>query len=581
VNILVVDDIPINRKLLRAMLEAEGHATLEAADGVEALQLLGREKMDGMVSDILMPRMDGYRLCHEVRKDSRLRDLPIVIYSATYLSQSDEKLALDMGADKFLKKPSSVGSIVAALKEAVVTQHTAPQSAGSQEVEVLKEYSDRLVSKLEEKNIELEESLRLTVLSMDVTTALMQGDTLQEILQRCSEALVLHLDAAFAGIWTLRDGESTLELQASAGTCADSDGPPYRVPVGQPIIGRIASERRPHSTNFVLGDPSIREQEWARREGLVAFAGHPLILEDRLLGVVAVFARFVLSSKVLDKMPAIADAVALGIGRKQVAEELRAVHGELAEANQRLTILDRSKSEFLNLISHELRTPLNGLFGVGELILDQMPSTGGNIELHGMFERSRRRILSIVDDALLLTQIDVSREQFRSGQASLSVVLNRAIEGTVSFAEPRYVMLGPAPERLGLVVGDEDLLTRAFQALLETAVKFSEKGEIVRLSSELRPDSLGVIIETHGRTIPGPALGKFFELFSISGAITPGGDLGLAAPVAARILALFGASVRVTNREPPGIRLTISLRDAARQFTPHAGHPPLTSVISV
>src|SRR3989442_7043952 len=66
-KLVIVDDIAANRKLLRVTLEAEGHTAFEAADGVEALQLLAREKVDAVVSDILMPRMDGYRLCHEIR----------------------------------------------------------------------------------------------------------------------------------------------------------------------------------------------------------------------------------------------------------------------------------------------------------------------------------------------------------------------------------------------------------------------------------------------------------------------------------------------------------------------------------
>src|SRR5579871_3684079 len=152
-NILIADDIALNRKLLRAMHEAEGHTTLEAADGIEALQILAHDKMDAVVSDILMPRMDGYRLCHEIRTNERLRDLPIVIYTYTYTSVSDEKLALDLGADKYLKKPSPVGTIIAALYEAISMQHTVSQPNALQEVEVLKEYSDRLVAKLEEKNI--------------------------------------------------------------------------------------------------------------------------------------------------------------------------------------------------------------------------------------------------------------------------------------------------------------------------------------------------------------------------------------------------------------------------------------------
>ncbi len=99
---------------------------------------------------------------------------------------------------------------------------------------------------------------------------------------------------------------------------------------------------------------------------------------------------------------------ALKLQNERLEEAVAARTRELAAANERLTILDRSKSEFLNLISHEFRTPLNGLLGITELILDGMPPTEENQSLQEMFERSRRRILAIIDDSLLLTQIDVS-----------------------------------------------------------------------------------------------------------------------------------------------------------------------------
>jgi two-component system, sensor histidine kinase and response regulator len=236
---------------------------------------------------------------------------------------------------------------------------------------------------------------------------------------------------------------------------------------------------------------------------------------------------------------------------------------ELAEANTRLTILDNAKDEFLSLIAHEFRTPLYGLLGAGEIILETMPATEENTQLRGVFQRSRKRILLILDDAMLLTEIDISGERFRAAQVSLYTVLSRAIERTTEFAQFRCVTLTPPTVGQDLVLGDEDLLVRAFHALLETAVKFSEKGETVRLSSVDCPDSRRVLIETHGRTIPVPVLAKFFDIFSIVEPITPGGDLGLAPPMAHRILSLFGASVGVENRDPSGIRLSISLRHSA------------------
>src|ERR1019366_8610691 len=116
-NLLIVDDIATNRKLLRVVLEAEGHTTLEAADGVEALQILAREKVDAVISDILMPNMDGFRLCHEIRKSETLRALPFIIYTSTYNAPDDMKLAKTIGADKYLIKPAPTEALLQALRE--------------------------------------------------------------------------------------------------------------------------------------------------------------------------------------------------------------------------------------------------------------------------------------------------------------------------------------------------------------------------------------------------------------------------------------------------------------------------------
>jgi signal transduction histidine kinase len=243
--------------------------------------------------------------------------------------------------------------------------------------------------------------------------------------------------------------------------------------------------------------------------------------------------------------------------------EQKQVALELPEANERMTILDRAKAEFLDVISHEFRTPLCGLFTVGDLIIEGIASPEENVELKGMFQRSRRRILSILDDALLLTRIDVTRDQFGSAPVSLSTALSCAIERTTEFADSRHVTFVMPSANQDIVVGDKDLLVLAFHALLDTAVKFSKEGETVRVAHEVAADSLRVTIETHGWTISPSAMPKFFDIFSVGEILTPGGDLGLGPPVAYRILSLFGASVSVANRNSCGIRLTISLRKAA------------------
>lgn len=299
---------------------------------------------------------------------------------------------------------------------------------------------------------------------------------------------------------------------------------------------------------FLSALDEIEDKVKAFRTGAVDYISKPFQFEE-------------VQARVETHLKVHALQLALKQQNEHLEETVAARTRELAQANERLTMLDRSKSDFLNLISHEFRTPLVGLFGVSELILEEMSSTVEHNELKEVFEHSRRRILSILDDALLLTHIDVNGENLRSAPVSLSAALSRAIESTTEFAESHHVKLNPVPADLGLVLGDEDMLVRAFHALFATAVKFSEEGETVRTKCEVVADSRRVIIEGHGRPIPSPAMAKFFDIFSIGEAVTPGGDLGLGPPVAYRILSLFGASVGVANLDHlPGIRLIVSLK---------------------
>ncbi|HTL18110.1 MAG TPA: PAS domain S-box protein, partial [Patescibacteria group bacterium] len=111
-------------------------------------------------------------------------------------------------------------------------------------------------------------------------------------------------------------------LQASAGAYTHLDGPHSRVLVGQYKIGLIAQDKTPLLTNSVQSDPRVSDQQWAEREGMVAFAGYPLLIEDRVLGVLAMFARRPLCADVLKTLGAIADSLALGIERKRAQTAL-------------------------------------------------------------------------------------------------------------------------------------------------------------------------------------------------------------------------------------------------------------------
>ena len=236
---------------------------------------------------------------------------------------------------------------------------------------------------------------------------------------------------------------------------------------------------------------------------------------------------------------------------------------ELAEAKGRLAILDKAKSDFLMLISHELRTPLTGLFGVTDLVFMDCAAIPAVIRFRAPYVESRQRLLKMLDDALLLSQIEVEGTDYAPQPVSMDYILADAMARAGEFAKARGVRLGGPPEFASFVTGKEEFLTRALQSLIETAAIFCLEGETVRLSGSRTPAETRLDIAASGRQVPSGELARFFEVFSVRQPVGPGGDLGLGPAMAERILSLFGGSVVVEDVDPPGIRLRVVLKTAA------------------
>ncbi len=189
--------------------------------------------------------------------------------------------------------------------------------------EELQRSHDELEVRVAERTAGLADRTRLAALGADVGVALTRGESLREALQQCAEAMVHNLDAAFARIWTLAEDGSTLELQASAGLYTHTGGPHGRVAIGQTMIGRIAQERQPQLINVATKPSAFSDPEWARREGIVAFAGYPLTIEDRVVGVMGMFARRSLTDSTVKALASVADEISLGVERKRAEKQLQ------------------------------------------------------------------------------------------------------------------------------------------------------------------------------------------------------------------------------------------------------------------
>jgi formate hydrogenlyase transcriptional activator len=255
------------------------------------------------------------------------------------------------------------------------------------------------------------EKAREVALRADVSASLNKIN-LPEMLRDCTEAMVRHLDAAFARIWTVNKAGDTLELQASSGMYTHLDGPHSRVPVGKLKIGLIAQERAPHLTNDVLNDPRVSDKAWAEREGMVAFAGYPLVCGDRLVGVMAVFARTVLTASTLDSLATVADAISEAIERQRLEDELEHERDRLRlllDLNNRVAS-NLDLPQFFQAISSELRR----VFNCDCVSLALPDPDGANLRLSVLDFPEGRGFAR--EEAVILIEGSPSGEVFRSGK---------------------------------------------------------------------------------------------------------------------------------------------------------------------
>lgn len=354
----------------------------------------------------------------------------------------------------------------------------------------------RDISEHKRTQIAHEEQLRLLRLSAEIGAALTQGEDMHAMLQGCVESIVRNLDAAFARIWTLNEQENVLELQASAGLYTHRDGGHARVPVGRFKIGQIAQERKPHLTNSVVGDPRIPEQEWAKRERLVSFAGYPLLVGGHVVGVMAMFARHPLTQTTLDALASIAHEVALGIRQQRAAEELLQINetledrvrertAQLAESNQALQRSNRELEQFASVASHDLQEPLRKIQAFGDRLQAKyaavLDETGRDYVER--MQAAAARMRKLIDDLLSFSRITTKAQPFEP------VDLNEVAHEVISDLEERIqrsqgrVEIGPLPT----LDADRLQMRQLLQNLISNGLKFHKPDTppVVQIEAEV------------------------------------------------------------------------------------------------
>lgn len=408
----------------------------------------------------------------------------------------------------------------------------------------------RMYSQAREAEVAHERRARAAALVADVGVALSEIADLPSMLKRVAEALVEHLDAAFARIWTLNDEENLLELKASAGMYTHLNGPHSRVPLGALKIGRIAQDQKPHITNCVIGDSQVGDQEWAAREGMVAFAGYPLNVTGKVVGVLAVFAQHPLADDTLAALDSIADIVAQGIERKRLEEALRLRADELAET-------DRRKDIFLAMLSHELRNPLSAIRNAVQ-VLEEVSEPGENpSRLRSIIGRQVNHLSRIVEDLLDVSRLTEGMVHLHRENVSLQSIIASAVETCSSAVESKgHALSVSLPVDDIWLLADSTRLQQVISNLLDNAAKYSKPGSSIWLAAELIEDDgvyFAIIrVKDNGIGIPAELLPHVFDLFTQAerSLDRSQGGLGIGLTVVRQLVELHGGTIRVLSDGP-------------------------------
>ncbi|MDD5285798.1 MAG: response regulator [Desulfuromonadaceae bacterium] len=410
-NVLIVEDTHSARKLLRITLEHYGCTVFEAQDGLEGLDRAIRHKPDIIISDALMPRMDGFEMLRALKSNPEVRSIPFIFYSSTYTGEKEAELALSLGAEAFLAKPvepEELWKMTCAIMRGLEKhkKESAQQSIDEGDEQYLREYSRIVATKLEEKVLELEESLllrkrteeELRTLNLEMAREIAERRKAENILREQEEELATIFENAPFMMLLLDEERMVRRVNGMACSFTDSS-------VSE-ILNRRSGEalRCIHALDTPEGcgfGPYCRDcaVRLAVQDTFATSQGHhlvettlPLTFEEEGQSVTLLFS----TTKVMVAHQAM---VLLSF---QDISEYKKLEAELHHAQRMESI-----GALAGGIAHDFNNILTVIIGYGDITLLEMSATDPHRQNVEYMLQSARRAASLSQNLLLF-----SRKQF-------------------------------------------------------------------------------------------------------------------------------------------------------------------------
>jgi PAS domain S-box-containing protein len=414
---------------------------------------------------------------------------------------------------------------------------------------------------------------RQAALRAAVSVALAEKEApLSEILLRCSEAVIWHLDAALARIWLHNSEDRTLDAVASAGAPVNSDGTD-RTDAADGIRGQsdgsavangfaaglVAKTMQPYWTNDVVNDVGVADigwlKEWLRLEGITAFAAFPMIVSDSLIGVLAVFARHALEDDTLGELNSLAGLIARGVERRKADEESQRELAREREARAAAEDASRLKDDFLAMISHDLRAPLTSILGWVRMLRAGALDEATIERALYTIEKNVTTQARLIGDLLDASRIATGRLQLDMGPVDLMAVIETAIDTVRPLIEEKRLRLQMTLEPwVGPFNGDQERMKQVVWNLLTNAIKFTPPEGMIEVRLERLEDKALLIVSDTGQGIDPEFLPRIFDQFSQADVLSTRregqgqGGLGLGLAIVKRLVELHGGAIYPFSR---------------------------------
>jgi two-component system, sensor histidine kinase and response regulator len=489
--ILVAEDSATQAQQLRFLLEHAGYRVALAGNGRAALAQARQERPALVISDIVMPEMDGYELCRQVKADPALAELPVLLVT-TLSDPADVIRGLECRADNFILKPYDERYLLSRVQFALLHGQLRSEEGSSIGIEIQFRGERHVIS-----------SDRLQILTLLLSTydvALQRNDELQQTkreLQRANAALQslnegleqIVADRTEALRRSERDLRAIFDCAAMGVAQVGTDGRFVRVNRAMCELSGYSQDELLESYFGALVHPDDLAVERGQFERLMRREIAEFTLERRLIRKDGEWRWVQLSAALVEDgsgQPAYAVGFLKDVSARmhaeadlrrlteQLEERVQARTAELEHARREAEHANQAKSAFLAAMSHEIRTPMNGVIGMID-VLHQTSLKGHQVEMVELIRESAYALLALIDDILDFSKIEAGRLELERTPLQLANLVEgvcKMLDQLTSKSDTELTMFVD-PQLPEQVIGDPLRLRQILTNLINNAIKFS------------------------------------------------------------------------------------------------------------